>query len=95
MLSPVSWDKVVVPTGTHVLGIEYDTTVSHGHVTVRAVLQAGRAYQVKGERDGPCDALLWLQDERSGELLGGGKQGAHLVAKPLSTGAPPFAVACD
>lgn len=93
-VSAMSWDEIVLPPGAHTLGVKYNGAVSQGNVTIRALLQAGATYTVKGERDGPCDALLWLQEQRSGQLLGE-KQDTHLAAKPMPSGAPPFAVACD
>jgi hypothetical protein len=88
------WDEIVLPAGDHSLGVEYNGASSQADVTIHAALQAGTVYTVNGERSGPCDAKLWLQEKTSGRLLGP-KHEMHLYAKPIATGAPPFAVACD
>jgi hypothetical protein len=49
---------------------------------------------VKGERTGPCDAELWLE-ERGADQAPAAKFATHLTAKPSAYGTSIFAVACN
>ena len=93
-VSPMEWDKVVLPPGTHTLGVEYNGTDAAATVPIPAMLHAGERYAAKGQKDGPCDATVWLQDQNTNAVLGR-KLETHLSAKPLVTGASVFALACN
>jgi hypothetical protein len=93
-VSALDFDKIVLPPGDHELGVEYNGLAAEATVPVKATLHAGEIYEVKGQKDGPCDANVWLQD-LSTDQMAGTKLGTHLTAKPAISGAPVFAVACD
>lgn len=93
-VSGMDFDKVVLPPGEHTLGVEYNGVAATATVPFRASLRSGGTYAVKGEKDGPCDAKLWLEDESTNQALGNATI-THVVAKPTMNGAPVFAVACN
>jgi hypothetical protein len=93
-VSPMEWDKIVLPPGPHSLGVEYNGAAAVATVEMRATLRPGDTYEVKGHRTGPCDAELWLEDH-------GSDQGpttrheTHLMAKPSRNGYSVMAVVCN
>ncbi|HZT52037.1 MAG TPA: hypothetical protein VFA22_08890 [Stellaceae bacterium] len=91
-VSPAEWDKVTLPPGPHTLGVQYNGTTAAAKVEIRATLRAGAAYEVKGERTGPCDANLWLEDHGTPAAP---KLETHLTAKPSQYGSSVMAVACN
>ena len=93
-VSALDFDKIVLPPGQHTLGVEYNGASSAATVPIEATLRAGESYVAKGQKDGPCDADVWLQDQNSDQVLGNKLQ-THLTAKPAINGAPVFAVACN
>jgi hypothetical protein len=93
-VSPTEWDKIVLPPGTHTLGVKYNGVAAIATVPISATLQAGDNYQVKGVRTGPCDAELWLE-ERGADQAPAAKLATHLTAKPSAYGTSVFAVACN
>jgi len=93
-VSPAEWDKVVLPPGQHTLGVKYNGIAAAATVQLHATLRPGDTYQVKGERTGPCDANLWLEDHGAGATTGT-KLETHLTAKPSQYGSSVFAVACN
>ncbi len=92
--SALDFDKVVLPPGEHTLGVEYNGAAAAATVSIKATFRAGVSYEAKGHKDGPCDAMIWLQENGSNQALGA-KLEAHLTAKPAITGAPVFALACN
>ncbi len=93
-VSPMEWDKVVLPPGPHTLGVEYNGVAAIATVPIRAILRPGHSYEVKGLRTGPCDADLWLEDHGSNPAPSA-KLETHLTVKPSPYGSSVFAVACD
>ncbi len=93
-VSPMEFDKVVLPPGDHTLGVQYNGASQVATVAIRAILRPGVTYAVKGQNDGSCAATLWLEDESMNKPLGD-RLDAHLTAKPSSRGSTVFAVACN
>ena len=93
-VNALNFDKIVLPPGNHTLGVEYNGTAASATVSIEGTLRAGTSYSAKGEKNGPCDARIWLQDQTTNEVLGS-KLDTHLMAKATNNGAPVFAVACD
>ncbi len=93
-VSPMEWDKVTLPPGPHTLGVQYNGAAAVATVDIKATLRAGDTYEVKGERTGPCDAQLWLQDQGGGQASSA-KLETHLVAKPSQYGSSIMAVVCN
>jgi len=93
-VSPMEWDKVVLPPGPHALGVQYNGAAAVATVQIRATLQPGDTYEVKGQRTGPCDAELWLEDHRSDQAPST-KLETHLTAKPSRNGYSIMAVVCN
>jgi hypothetical protein len=93
-VSAMEWDKVLVPPGPHSLGVTYNGLTAIASVEIQATLRPGDTYAVKAQRTGPCDADLWLEDQRSHQAASA-KLEAHLSAKPSQFGSSVFAAACD
>jgi hypothetical protein len=93
-VSAMEWDRVVLTPGQHTLGVQYNGASAASTVPIRAMLRTGASYAVKGQKDGPCDAVLWLEDRSTNQALGDRLE-THLTAKPMMSGAPVFAVACN
>jgi hypothetical protein len=90
----LDFDKVVLPPGAHTLGVEFNGAFAYGTIPVNVTFRAGTSYFVKGQRSGPCDAVVWLQDQSTGQPFGD-KQATHLITKPASTGTPFSSIACN
>ena len=93
-VGPTDWDKIVLPPGPHTLGVEYNGAAAAATVPIRANLRPGDLYEVKGQRTGPCDAELWLEDHGSDQAPSA-KIETHLLAKPTRYGSSVLAVACN
>jgi hypothetical protein len=93
-VSPMEFDKVVLPPGDHTLGVQYNGASQVASVVIRAVFRPGVNYAVKGQNDGSCAATLWLEDQSTNKALGDRLE-THLTAKPNSRGSSVFAVACN
>lgn len=93
-VSALDFDKVLLPPGQHTLDVEYNGAYAAATVPITATFRAGASYTARGERSGPCDGAVWLQEEGSNQVLGK-KFETHLTVKPLVAGAPVFAVACN
>lgn len=93
-VSPMEFDKVVLPPGDHTLGVKYNGTSQAATVTIRAILRPGASYAAKGQHDGACDADIWLEDQATNQPLGNRLE-AHLMAKPSVQGGSVFAIACN
>jgi hypothetical protein len=93
-LAAMQFAKVVLPPGAHTLGVQYNGAYAAATVEIHAMLQPGVSYTAKGQRDGVCDAMVWLEDQSTHQALGDRRLG-HMTAKPMVTGAPVFAVACN
>ena len=93
-VSAMEWDKVVLPPGPHTLGVEYNGVAAVATVPIQAALRPGDTYVVKGQRTGPCDADLWVEDHGSNQAPSA-KIGTHLTAKVSPYGSSVFAVACN
>jgi hypothetical protein len=93
-VSPMEWDKIVLPPGQHSLGVQYNGLAAVATVRLQASLKAGATYEVKGERTGPCDAALWLAPDGS-DRAGVAKSETHLMAKPSRNGYSVMAVVCN
>ncbi|HUK57945.1 MAG TPA: hypothetical protein VLV50_01845 [Stellaceae bacterium] len=93
-VSALDFDQVLLQPGEHTLGVEYFGAAAAATVPITATFRAGARYQARGRKEGPCDAVVWLQQEGADQALS--KQfNVHLTAKPAITGAPVFAVACN
>ena len=93
-VGPTDWDKVVLLPGPHTLGVEYNGVAATATVQIRATLRRGDAYEVKGQRTGPCDADLWLEDHAVDQAPST-KLETHLMAKPSQYGSSIMAVVCN
>ena len=64
------WDKsILVAPGTHTIAFSSKQGNGHGGLTTQLTFEAGKAYVLRGQRNGLRRATVWLEEQGSGTAV--------------------------
>lgn len=61
---------ILLAPGEHELGVRFEFGAFAASDILSVDLKSAGIYAVRGEKQGPCTVWLWVQDQKTGEVLG-------------------------